>query len=612
MKKILRIPLLLVALLLSSIAHSAGFEVDGISYNVIPFTDKTVEVAYLPRDTTGSIVIPETVIYNDITYSVTEFRVVAFWNCAGLTSLTIPNSLTFISGNMFYGCTGLTSIKAKSDNRIFDSRNNCNAIIETATNELVVGCKNTSIPNSVTSIGGGAFSDCTGLTSVTIPNSVTYIGGEAFSGCTGLTSVTIPNSVTNIGGGAFYGCTGLTSVTIPNSVTSIGDYAFSGCTGLTTVNFNANNITYMNYVFEMCTALTTLNIGDNVINIPDRAFEGCTSLTSVSIPNSVTKIGEHAFEGCTSLTSITIPNSVTYINSLAFSECTGLTEVTIPNSVTTIDFFAFRGCTGLTTVNFNATNCTAAYYPFEDTSITTLNIGDNVTNIPNSAFYGCSSLTSVTIPNSVTKIGPETFYGCTGLTSIISLNPEPPLVSSIFRFLYDNTILYVPKGCVVNYSTAYAWADFSNIIELGENGEMPDIEVALSDGEATISFPKEENIVECKMSVWTTIPGSEVIKESVWVDNASRSSSSQISMNVDGLDVGNYIYRISVKYESGEIEEKYAGKFSINVSGIDDIESSEATEIARYDIHGRRLAKPTKGINIIIYSDGSTKKEFVK
>ena len=196
------------------------------------------------------------------------------------------------------------------------------------------------IPNSVTSIGWGAFENCTGLTSVTIPNSVTSIGWSAFHGCSGLTSVTISNSVTSIESDAFYGCTGLTSVTIPNSVTSIGGGAFSRCTGL----------------------------------------------TSVTIPNSVTSIGDYAFENCTGLTSVTIPNSVTSIEYGAFRSCTGLTSVTIGNSVTSIGYSAFENCTGLTSVTclaptpptcwggssfFSGVNCSniPLYVPMESVSL---------------------------------------------------------------------------------------------------------------------------------------------------------------------------------------------------------------------------------------------------
>ncbi len=193
--------------------------VDGIWYN---FDDEylTAKVTYqgvyynsYPDRYSGEVVIPSSVTYNDQTYSVTcigdgafyectgltsitipnsvtSIMSQAFQDCTGLTSVTIPNSVTSIGDYAFYGCSGLTSLSVEAGNTVYDSRNNCNAIIETSTNTLILGCKNTTIPNSVTSIGEMAFIGCTGLTSVTIPDSVTSIGSYAFAGCTGLTSVT--------------------------------------------------------------------------------------------------------------------------------------------------------------------------------------------------------------------------------------------------------------------------------------------------------------------------------------------------------------------------------------------------------------------------------------
>ena len=165
--------------------------------------------------------------------SVTSIGNGAFYGCSSLTSVTIGSGVTSIGYYAFSYCSSLTSISIDANNTIYDSRNNCNAIIKTITNELITGCANTIIPNSVTSIGWGAFLGCRSLTSVTIPNSVTSIGYGAFWGCSGLASITIPNSVKSIGGSAFYGCSGLTSITISNSVTSIGWSAFAFCSNLT-------------------------------------------------------------------------------------------------------------------------------------------------------------------------------------------------------------------------------------------------------------------------------------------------------------------------------------------------------------------------------------------
>ena len=159
--------------------------------------------------------------------SVTVIYSYAFQNCTGLTSVEIPSSVTEIGPYIFTHCVNLTSIVVANDNPIYDSRDNCNAIIETATNTMVVGCSATQIPNSVTEIAGYAFEGCKGLTSITIPNSVTEIG--CFAYCTNLTSITIPNSVSRIGDNTFLLCESLTSITIPNRVKSIGSYAFWDC-----------------------------------------------------------------------------------------------------------------------------------------------------------------------------------------------------------------------------------------------------------------------------------------------------------------------------------------------------------------------------------------------
>ena len=360
------------------------------------------------------------IIIKDGTLSI---GVYAFQNCSGLTSVTIPNSVTSIGSSAFSGCSGLTSIKVENGNSKFDSRNNCNAIIETATNTLIVGCKNTIIPNSVTSIGGGAFSRCSSLTSITIPNSVTSIGSGAFEGTAwfnnqpdGLvyagkvvykykgempsnTSIIIKDGTLGIGGGAFRGCSSLTSITIPNSVTSLGYSAFWGCSGL----------------------------------------------TSITIPNSVTSIGTAAFYDCSGLTSVTIGNSVTSIGGSAFSRCSGLTSITIPNSVTSIGTVAFYGCSGLTSII----------------------IPNSVTSIGYQAFIFCSGLTSVTIGNSVTSIGEDAFYGCSGLKSVYSKIENVFAIngSTFSGYTYYYAKLYVPIGKKSAYQETEGWKEFYNIEE---------------------------------------------------------------------------------------------------------------------------------------------------
>ena len=176
-------------LLCCTVAGATDFEVDGICYNILSSDDKTVEVTSGGNEYSGAVTIPESITYNSITYSVTSIGDYAFSYCYGLTSIEIPSSVTSIGESAFFYCDGLTSIVVDEGNTIYDSRNNCNAIIETASNTLILGCKNTIIPEGVTSIGNYAFFGYGGLTSIEIPSSVTSIGVGAFRECYGLTSV---------------------------------------------------------------------------------------------------------------------------------------------------------------------------------------------------------------------------------------------------------------------------------------------------------------------------------------------------------------------------------------------------------------------------------------
>ena len=211
----------------TSIGYLAFYGCSNLSSITLPYGITQIE-SHTFSDCSGlsSITIPN---------SVTTIKDYAFLRCSGLSSITIPNSVTRIWDKAFFGCSGLASISVQTGNPKYDSRDNCNAIIETAKNKLLVGCKNTTISNTITSIASAAFTDCSGLSSITIPNSVTSIGEMAFYGCSGLTSITIPNSVTIIGRQAFYQCSSLASIEIGASVTSVGTDVFRNCTQLKTV-----------------------------------------------------------------------------------------------------------------------------------------------------------------------------------------------------------------------------------------------------------------------------------------------------------------------------------------------------------------------------------------
>ena len=275
----------------------------------------------------------------------------AFEDCTSLATVTIPDSVTSIGDDTFYNCTSLTTVT------IPDSVTNIGDSVFYACDSLTT----IMIPDSVTSIGDGAFGECDKLKDIAVSQENQYytdVDGVLFSKSmdtlvcypAGKTenSYVIPDSVISIGDGAFYKCYSLTTVTIPDSVTSIGELAFSWCDSLTTVTIPASVTSIGDDAFYGCTSLTTVTIPDSVTSIGDSAFSWCDSLIAVTIPDSVTSIGENAFSDCDSLTTITIPDSVTSIGEIAFSWCDSLTTVTIPDSVTSIGDMAFYGCDNLT------------------------------------------------------------------------------------------------------------------------------------------------------------------------------------------------------------------------------------------------------------------------
>ena len=253
----------------TTIGNSAFCECDSLTSINIPNSVTTIgNSAFCDCDYLTSINIPN---------SVTTIGDCAFCECNSLTSITIPCSVVTIIGNPFDHWYGNLYNESKAfiyEDHVLFNKNKTTLIAYRAEET------NYTIPNSVTTIGEGAFNGCESLTSINIPNRVTTIGNYAFCGCTSLTSINIPNSVTTIGNSAFWNCNSLTSINIPNNVTTIGEKAFCGCT-----------------------SLTSINIPNNVTTIGEKAFCGCTSLTSINIPNSVTTIGNSAFWNCRNLPS---------------------------------------------------------------------------------------------------------------------------------------------------------------------------------------------------------------------------------------------------------------------------------------------------------------------
>ena len=545
-------------------------------YEIIDAVNHTCGAVYdnSYADLSGNLIIPESVTYNDESYSVVE--------------------LMHKNKGLFEGVKGLTSV---------------------------------SIPNSVTSIGDNAFDNCDGLTSVTIGKSVTYIGNFAFQGCN-LTSLTIkaveaPKTefgtfdngqtdfplyvpqgcvdaykhagfwawFTNIQESTYelyyefddenhtatvYGDKRLYFVAISHSgfsdelsipstidynnekyqVTTIGNSAFENHADIITAVIPNSVTSIGNWAFEKCYSLTSVTIPNSVTSIGDNAFDGCESLTSVTIGNSVTSIGKSAFYGCSDLTNVVIPNSVTSIGKYAFyrvpivvyggsatgspwgaklhysalqdgiyyqdydktivaASVPGLTEVDIPEGVLQIADNVFLSNKALTRITFPNSLTSIGNSVFKYChNLTSVTIPNSVTRIGNSAFFECVSLTSLTIPNSVTSIGEDAFYRCNSLTSVVIGKSVTNIgnyafFNTYFKTVYNLSGLSIEKGSKDNGFVAWRANRVVNCTTTG------------SGANAIAQIPDTYSFVDVEDDVETHIPESSIPTNFIYNDGGS-------------------------------------------------------------------------------------------
>jgi hypothetical protein len=631
-------------------AHDA--EVDGIYYN-LNTSSQTATVTYKgsswqENEYSDGVVIPTSFTYKSVIYTVTSIGAFAFYACRDLTSITIPNSVTSIGefafnccslssitipnsitsiGNSAFELNDLSSIKVEEGNSYYDSRDNCNAIIETVSNRLIQGCCNTTIPNSVTCIGDGAFSNCHNLTTITIPNGVTSIENSAFLNCHNLSSpILIPNSVVSIGSSAFYNCSKLSYISIPNSVNSIGGNAFVGTAWF---NNQPDGLVYAgrfahNYKGTM-PENTSITLQDGTLGICASAFVKCSGLTSITIPNSVTSIGDYAFSGCSGLTSITIPNSVTEIGYRTFEGCSGLTSITIPNSVTEIGYRTFEGCSSLNEVYNEATTPqNLSFNPYFNYTTATLHVPAGTKELYQAADYW-KNFTNI-VEMSIEPIVDETVIEFDDKDYIVDNTPVD-LNNTVINDMYismDN------KSDVNNPDGFYDSTDKCIVINKATSASAIETAVASDLGSSDFTSNFTGMVIEVngkgsiKINALTVGNNKLAVKiGSADAKTYTQATKGDVAINYDVTEnTYVYIYAVdadnqqqSLSMDITETSDNAVKVYSVTVTpDATAIETVTETDIPAavfgkvYSIDGKQLTAPQKGLNILKMSDGTTRK----
>lgn len=533
-KEIYKILLItLVLMVLPLVIKAEVVEVNGLWFDLK--TDGTAEMTHHPNEDIkyeGNISIPDNIIYNDITYTVTRIGYHSFSRCPNVDTVVVPNSVTSIATYAFTEChiksvilgNGITEMDRFAFNISLDALYLsdvaawCNIHFEDARSNPISSTQRVYldgeeiqdlvIPEGVSHVKDFAFYSCQELRTVTFPNSLRTIGSHAFEGSSCQGKVTLPDNLILLGNYAFSDCSGITSVSFGKGLTSLADNVFQNCSGITSVQIpdleSWCNLEYRlteNYhggflrnkhLFMNGEEVTDIVIPSGITAIADYAFADYNYIKSVVVSNDVQTIGKNAFNHCSALQSVTLGKKVASIGGGAFVG-SSITEVTLPDNIISIGNSVFSGCRQLKTVTISNSLDTIPAYTFKHcVSLATINWGSNLKHIKEEAFYECTGLldleipsgiqtiyhdvfrgcnfANVTIPETVYFIGGCAFAECKKIKNIYCRSGQVPLTHSE-AFIYDDVdhiTLYVPETSLEDYKNAVPWLYFDQIKPLDD------------------------------------------------------------------------------------------------------------------------------------------------
>lgn len=559
----------------------------------------------------------------NIPESVQKIGLRAFFGCSSLKSMKLPIGITEIKSGLLSGCTNLTSIDIPytTEEIGHNAFSKCTSL------------KSIELPYSLNGMGISVFYGCTSLTSVTIPKNIRYISDYTFYGCTSLTSVEMPLTVTRIGNQAFYRCTALVRQDIPSNVTEIGSEAFCGCSRLIDLTIPSGIKSIGERAFKDCNALTTLYaLGASPIAITSNTFENVNKCT-LYVPQGsrqeywlkdgwgdLNRVAEFDPEALiTEPVSIHVQTAGTLHNMLDCFRRYRIQNLKVTGNINDADIHTIRKMSGyidpgaymrydgrLQHLDLSGATIVTDDWNFATCRLTSVALPTGLTAIPDLAFAECNELGSIPIPQGVTSIGGNAFGNCHKLASITLPAGLTNLQSGAFFGCTSLTSIVIPSDVKVIEGKTFSYCTGLKSLTLQE-GTTDIWDYAFTDCTllTTITLPStlgsicDAAFYRCNSleSIYALNPQGIGIKGKPFEEYTQ----SQCTLYVPEGSMYNY--------QCWEEWNAFNHIVEFSPTGIDGVHSSaERREVERYDTSGRRLASPTKGLNIVRFNDGTTRK----